>query len=141
MEQMRAPIAGFGHGPVATVAPHTTLREAARAMHEASIGALGVRDGATLVAVFSERDLLDALATGADPDSATVGRHMSATVIAARPQDTLLDVALVMLEDGIRHVPLIDEYGRDTAMVSLRDLIRPMVLQAMTPTAGAAEVV
>ena len=136
MEQMRASITSVGHGPVVTATADVSLREAARLMHTNSIGALGVQGEKGLVAVFTERDLLDALAAGADPDTATVGEHMSTTMIAARPQDTVLDVALLMLEDGIRHVPIVDEYGRDQAMVSLRDLLRPMVLESMTHTPG-----
>lgn len=136
MEQMRAPITTVGHGPVVTATADLPLRDAARLMHTNSIGALGVRGEHGLVAVFSERDLLDALAAGADPDTATVGQHMSTTMIAARPHDTVLDVALLMLEDGIRHVPVVDDYGRDQAMVSLRDLLRPMVLESMTHSPG-----
>lgn len=136
MEQMREPITSIGHGPVVAVGAACTLREAARLMRSEGIGALGVRGENGLVAIFSERDLLDALATGADPDQATVGEHMSMTMIAARPHDTLLDVALLMLDDGIRHVPVVDDFGRDQAMVSLRDLLRPMLLQAMTHAPG-----
>ena len=134
MEQMRAPISTVAHGPVVSATPEMTLRAASRLMHTTSIGALGVRGPHGLVAVLSERDVLDALAQGADPDVATVGQHMSSTMVVARPGDTLLDVALVMLEDGIRHVPVVDEYGRDSAMASLRDLLRPMVLESMTPS-------
>jgi CBS domain-containing protein len=136
VDQMRAPVTTVGHAPVITATAAMSLREAARLMHTHSIGALGVLGENGLVAVLSERDLLDALAAGADPDTATVGEHMSTTMIAARPHDTVLDVALLMLEDGIRHVPVVDEYGRDTAMVSLRDLLRPLVLESMTHAPG-----
>lgn len=136
MEQMREPITSVAHGPVVSVGAACTLREAAKLMRSESIGALGVRGENGIVAIFSERDLLEALATGADPDTATVGEHMSVTLIAARPHDTVLDVALLMLDDAIRHVPVVDDYGRDMAMVSLRDLLRPMLLQAMTTMPG-----
>lgn len=136
MEQMREPITSVGHAPLVAVEPALTLRDAAALMHTESIGAVGVRGDRGIVAVFSERDLLDAIGTGVDPDVATVGAHMSKVMIATRPNDTVLDAALVMLDDEIRHLPVVDEYGRDLAMVSLRDLLRPLVLQAMTHAPG-----
>jgi hypothetical protein len=42
-----------------------------------------------------------------------------------------------MLDEGIRHLPLVDRYGRAEAMISLRDVERPLLLQAMTPPARA----
>jgi len=44
----------------------------------------------------------------------------------------VLDVALLMLEAGTRHLPIVDEVDRPQGMVSLRDLLRPLVVQAMT---------
>ena len=55
--------------------------------------------------------------------------------MSARPDDTVLDVALQMLDAGTRHLPVVDDLGRAQGMVSLRDLLRPLVLQAMTPPA------
>jgi CBS domain-containing protein len=133
MLNTREPISTLSHGPLVTVAPEATLREAAHQLYADTIGALAVVSGHGIVGVLSERDLVDALAKGADPDSATVADHLSAPVITARPADPLLDVALQMLDGGIRHIPLVDEYGGVQGMVSLRDLIRPLVLQAMTP--------
>lgn len=133
MQHTREPVAMFSHGPLVVATPEMTLRDAARLLHTSSIGAVAVRGEQHLIGIFSERDLVDALGVGADPDLTTVGAHMSHTFISARPSDLVVDVALLMLEDGIRHVPLVDEYGKDHGMVSLRDLIRPLVLQAMTP--------
>lgn len=133
MLSTREPISTLSHGPLVTVAPEATLRDAAQQLYADTIGALAVLGEHGIVGVLTERDLVDALAKGADPDIATVADHLSAPVISARPADPVLDVALQMLDGGIRHIPLVDEYGRAQGMVSLRDLIRPLVLQAMTP--------
>jgi CBS domain-containing protein len=133
MLNTREPVAGLSHGPLVSIAPSATLREAAHQLYADTIGALVVIDAGGIAGVLTERDLVDALALGADPDVATVSTHLSAPVVTARPDDPVLDVALQMLDGGIRHVPLVDALGHPQGMVSLRDLIRPLVLQAMTP--------
>jgi CBS domain-containing protein len=51
-------------------------------------------------------------------------------VISARPDDPQLDAAFIMLDDVIRHVPLVDEDGTVTGMVSMRDLLPPLLAEA-----------
>lgn len=133
MLQTREPISAHSTSPLRSVAPTATLREAARVLHLETIGAVAVDGEQGIAGVFSERDLVDALAAGADPDVATVGERMTNRVISVRPDDPVLDVALLLLEDGIRHAPVIDDLGRPQGMVSLRDLLRPLIQQAMTP--------
>jgi CBS domain-containing protein len=122
-----------GSATLIATAPTTTLRAAAQELYRADIGILAVRDEGHLVGLLSERDLVRAVAHHADLDTLTVAEAMSSPPVTARPDDPVLDVALVMLDDGIRHLPLVDEYGRQAGLISLRDLIRPLVLQAMTP--------
>lgn len=133
MLNTREPVSSLSHGPLVTIDPGATLRGAAHQLYADTIGALAVEGEEGIVGVFTERDLVDAIARGADPDRATVADHLSSPVVTARPGDPVLDVALQMLDGGIRHIPLVDDVGRAQGMVSLRDLIRPLVLQAMTP--------
>jgi CBS domain-containing protein len=133
MQNTREPVSTLGHGPLVTIAPDATLRMAAHQLYADTIGALAVQGREGLVGVLSERDVVNALARGADPDTATVAEHLSTPVITARLGDPVLDVALQMLDVAVRHLPLVDEFGHAQAMVSLRDLLRPLVLQAMTP--------
>jgi CBS domain-containing protein len=59
---------------------------------------------------------------------------MTPRVIAVRPDDRLLDVAYLMFDDVIRHVPVVDEYGELTGVVSVRDLLRPLLADALGGT-------
>jgi CBS domain-containing protein len=123
----------IAHHPLLTIRPGATLREAARSLHGSSVGALGVEGEHELAGVLTERDIVDAIAQGADVDVAVVQQHLSTPVMSVRPEDTVLDVALQMLDAGTRHLPVVDDLDRPQGMVSLRDLLRPLVLQAMTP--------
>jgi CBS domain-containing protein len=119
--------------PLRTLPPTATLREAATVLHLEEVGAVAVADEGRVLGVVTERDVVDALARGTDPDADTVGHLMTAPAITARPDDRVLDVAILMLDRWIRHVPIVDELGTAIGMVSVRDVLRPVVLQALTP--------
>lgn len=124
-------VSDYGTPDLIGTEPSTTLREAALLLHNADVGALVVRDRHGLVGVVTERDLVRGLANGRDPDQATVGSSMSVPPITARPEDRVLEVALLLLDRGIRHLPLVDADGREWGMLSLRDLLRPLIVQAL----------
>ena len=61
----------------------------------------------------------------------TAEEAMTTYVISARPEDPLFDVAAQMLDDAIRHLPVVDENGGVVGMVSVRDLLCPLLLDAL----------
>ena len=117
---------------VATVAPGTTVREVLAGLAEHGVGALVVTaDGQRIDGIVSERDLVAAAATGTDFDGDTAAGAMSADVVCLRPADRLYDAAVDMLDLGIRHVPVVDERGTVEGIVSIRDLIRPLLVRSL----------
>lgn len=112
------------------VAPTDSLRDVARVLWEESVGAAVVGTADAPAGVVSERDLVAHLAQGADPDVATAEEAMTRHLVSARPDDQLLDVAFIMLDGVIRHVPLVEERGTVVGMVSMRDLLRPLIIDA-----------
>jgi CBS domain-containing protein len=113
------------------IAADETLRAVAHTLWTESVGALVVGDARHPVGVISERDVVTALAQGADPDAVTAADVMTRHVISARLEDPLFDAASRMLDDAIRHLPVADENGTVVGMVSIRDLIRPLLLDAL----------
>jgi signal-transduction protein with cAMP-binding, CBS, and nucleotidyltransferase domain len=117
--------------PPVVVPPQTPLRLAAEVMDEHSIGAVVVATDKRTVGILSERDVVSALAWGADPDEVTVAAAMSHDVVTLQRHDTLYDAAVDMLDLGIRHVPVLDERGAPVGMVSVRDLLRPLLTASL----------
>lgn len=113
------------------VPPETPLRQVADVMAERSIGAVLVGEPRRLLGIVSERDLVAALAAGADAERATAAGAMSADVVSLRPADRLYDAAIHMLDLGIRHVPVVDERGTVDGIVSIRDLLRPLLVRSL----------
>ena len=71
---------------VLTLGPGHTLRDAATRMVEKGVGAaIVVDDEYPGPRIISERDILNSLGKGQDPDSESIGEHMSDTLIAAAP--------------------------------------------------------
>jgi len=109
-----------------------TLRSVAHKLWSESVGVVVIGDERHALAVISERDIVAELAHGADPDVTTAGDTMTAHVISVRPEDPLYEAAGHMLDDGIRHLPVIDKDHRVAGMVSVRDLLRPLLLDALS---------
>jgi signal-transduction protein with cAMP-binding, CBS, and nucleotidyltransferase domain len=109
------------------VPPEMSLRTVADVMAGHDIGAVIVGTTTNVLGIVSERDIVGALAAGADPDQATAAGAMSVAIVSVRPTDTVYDAAVDMLDRGIRHVPVLDDRGEVLGMVSVRDLLRPLM--------------
>ncbi|MFO1069475.1 MAG: CBS domain-containing protein [Geminicoccaceae bacterium] len=99
-----------------------TARHAAEQMRERRIGAVLVVDGARLVGIVTERDLVfRVVAAGRDPAATTLGEIMTAEPQTLAPDDTAA-AALARMRDGrYRHLPVL-RGGQIVGMVSIRDL-------------------
>jgi signal-transduction protein with cAMP-binding, CBS, and nucleotidyltransferase domain len=122
-----------GMSPVVlTVGPGHTLREAASKMVEKKTGAAIVIDEESPAPrIITERDLLNSVGNGEDPDSERVGDHMSDSVIAAAPDWSLERAAAEMSRRGIRHLVVYD--GPDlVGVLSMRDIVRVWTSEGAT---------
>ncbi|TRV76285.1 CBS domain-containing protein [Streptomyces sp. 130] len=109
---------------VLTIGPAHTLRQAARLMSARRIGAAVVHDPDTCgVGILTERDILDAVGAGQDPDTETASAHTTTDVVFAAPGWTLEEAAAAMAHGGFRHLIVLDDDG-PVGIVSVRDIIR-----------------
>jgi CBS domain-containing protein len=109
---------------VLTVGPSHTLREASRQMAGRKVGAAAVIDpDSPGPGIITERDILNAIAEGQDPDTEVVGDHLTEDLIVAAPDWSLERAAQVMIDGGFRHLLVID--GADIGgVLSMRDIVR-----------------
>ena len=109
---------------VLTVGPGHTLRDAARLMAERRVGAAVVQDPeASGPGIITERDVLDSLGTGQDPDKELVGDHLTADIVHAHPTWSLEEAAATMVRGSFRHLVIIDG-GDVCGLISMRDIVR-----------------
>ena len=117
---------------VLTIGPGHTLREAARLMTEKSVGAGVVIDEEYPgPRVISERDILNSLGRGEDPDKERVGDHTSDTLICAAPDWSLERAAMEMSNRHIRHLVVV-ESGELVGILSMRDIVRVWTSEGAT---------
>ena len=99
-----------------------SLDVAADRMSWHQVGALPVLEGQHLVGIITERDLTAALAEGADPVLTPVSDYMTAAPEVLGPDSEFADAAQVMLELGIRHLPVVRS-GQLVGVLSMRDVL------------------
>ena len=106
---------------VLTVAPEDTLGEAAAKMTERGVGAVVVSDFGRMIGILSERDIMRAVADRIHSSEARVREWMTSDPITATPDTTIEEAGRTMLENGFRHLPVVDG-ERAVGIVSLRDV-------------------
>ena len=109
---------------VLTIGPAHTLRQAAAMMSKRRIGAAVVIDPEHAgIGILTERDLLDSMAAGEDPDAELVAQHRTEELVYASPDWTLEQAATAMIRGGFRHLVVIE--GHEVAgLLSMRDIVR-----------------
>ncbi len=104
-----------------TESPQDSIRSAAERMWRQQTGSLVITEDGRLAGIITERDLLRAVALGADPDKTTVDDAMTAEVYTVPPGMPLQEAAREMATRWIRHLPVV-EAGRLLGVVSMRDV-------------------
>ena len=106
------------------VVPQATVLDAVHKMNHEHIGALLVRDGADVVGIFTERDVLcRVLESGRDPKATAVGEVMTTEIVAVDPDTGIKEAMAIITERRCRHLPVM-EHGELRGLVSIGDLTR-----------------
>ena len=117
---------------VLTVNPGHSLREAAVAMAERRVGAAVVMDlEQPGPGILTERDILQSIGSGQDPDRERVSDHLSSQLTFAAPDWSLEAAAEAMVRGGFRHLVVVDG-GKLTGILSMRDIVRCWVSDGAT---------
>jgi len=105
-----------------TIESRATLAEAIRVMAENNIGILPVVENGRLVAVFSERDAVRAIANGASLED-DVMKYATRNPKVVRCSDSLKVAIDTMLSLNVRHVIGV-ENGKPGCVASVRDILQ-----------------
>lgn len=125
--------------------PSLSLKEALALMHAEKSGYVVIADrNAKAVGMFTEREvLMKVLQPGVSLDE-PVSKYMRTDVHTLLKSDTVGAAIDAMDQFGIRHVPLVDEYGQVNGIVSIRTIVTflaelfPTEIFNLPPTAHQA---
>src|SRR5215510_12233264 len=113
---------------VITVTRTASVMEAVEVMAAARVGSVLIVDDGRLAGIFSERDvMLRVVLEHRDPSKTRVEEVMTSPVISIPTKSTGDDALKIMVDEHIRHLPIVDERGRAQAIVSMRSLLQEKV--------------
>jgi CBS domain-containing protein len=109
---------------VLTIGPGHTIRDAATRMTERGVGAAVVVDEEQPgPGIITERDILQSIGSGQNPDTERVCDHLSPKVTYAAPDWSLERAADAMVRGSFRHLVVVDG-GEVIGVLSMRDIVR-----------------
>ena len=117
---------------VVTVSPGVTLHDAASSMADRKVGAAVVIDPEQPgPGIITERDVLQSVGRGEDPNTEFVRDHLSPELTFAAPDWSLERAAEAMVAGGFRHLVVVDG-GEMVGVLSMRDIVRCWVEDGAT---------
>ncbi|MDX2080475.1 MAG: CBS domain-containing protein [Terrimicrobiaceae bacterium] len=117
-------------GEVYSVPRSALVADVVAALVERRIGAVLVRDGAELVGIVSERDIIRCLFEHrGDVLGLTAGEVMTAPLITISAGDSVVEAMELMTDRRIRHLPVM-ESGQLAGLVSIGDLVKRRIAEA-----------
>ncbi len=105
-----------------------TVRDCAKAMRTRHVGSLVVVDEERHpLGVITDRDIaIETVALDRDPDAATAREAMTSPAIVAEEEESIVDALARMRECGIRRLPVVNEEGVLTGVVTNSNLLEEM---------------
>lgn len=103
------------------IEPGTTVAEAATTMGSHKVGGALVTVEGKLVGIFTERDIVKALAAHFDAAGHPVEQWMTKDPETVSPSESENDALDIMLAHGFRHLPVVDD-GELVGIISIRDV-------------------
>jgi signal-transduction protein with cAMP-binding, CBS, and nucleotidyltransferase domain len=104
------------------IGPERTIRDAARIMEEAGVGALAVIEGEQLVGIVTDRDLVRRGMARDLPADARIDAVMTAPVVTIDADADLHDTFVVFRTHAVRRLALV-RAGQFVGMITVDDLL------------------
>lgn len=112
------------------ISPESSSREAAALMLEKDVGCFIVSGNQGPEGIVTERDILrKATVVGANPNKVRVGEIMSIPLIAITLDSSIGDAAKKMIDNRIKRLAVVGEYGTLLGLVTMTDIIAWMAKQ------------
>lgn len=114
---------------VFSITPGMTVAQACRELEHRRVGALVVCDGEGVAGVFSERDVVRAVAAdGARALDHPVSNYMTQNVIYAEATEQMSALMSRMTDRRIRHLPVLAN-GRLAGVISIGDVVKCQIAE------------
>lgn len=110
-------------GGVYCTSPSAKVIDAIHQMNRHKIGALMVMNDDQVAGIFTERDVLRrVIGEGLSPNDCTVGDVMTREIVLCRPDTPMDEIAAIMQQRRVRHLPVIDQHDHLHGLISIGDV-------------------
>ena len=135
---VRAILSGKG-GDVKSIAPDATVADAVKLLALHRIGAVPVTDGTGVIGIFSERDVIYALAReGSTALDHKISDVMTTPALTVETDAPVMSALSMMSRRRIRHLPVVED-GKMVGFVSIGDLVKSRIDQIEAEAAALRE--
>jgi CBS domain-containing protein len=110
---------------VISVEKSLTLKEVAEIMTKNNVGSVIVVDHGKPIGIITEKDIIRALGNGKDLNT-KAEEIMTASLITIREDAPITGALSLMRTNNIRHLPVVNEDGKLTGILSIRDVARAL---------------
>lgn len=108
-----------------TVKPGNSIVEAAKLMRGEERGLAPIVEDGRLIGVVTEHDIARrVVAEGRDPQMTLVQDVASRNLVTIDPEQELGDALALMVQYGVRHLPVIEEDGTLAGVLAYADVLR-----------------
>jgi CBS domain-containing protein len=115
---------------VITVRPNTTVLEVIGLLKEYNLGSVVISpDGRQVAGIVTERDIVRRLTDGTEFLNGPVSEIMITDVHTCTAKDSVQSLMEIMTEQRIRHLPVVDDRGALTGIVSIGDAVKSHITQ------------
>ncbi|MCL4672445.1 MAG: CBS domain-containing protein [Sphingomonadaceae bacterium] len=103
--------------------PETSIGDAARLMRQHKVSTLTICADGKLLGIFTDKDLRNRVVAADVPGTEPVGAVMTGNPRTLPASASLAEAVALMASGGFRHIPLVDEAGRLSGMLSATDIL------------------
>ncbi len=129
------PVGEIARREVVTGTPTETAAELAYKMRERGIGSVViVNENNEPIGIVTERDLvIKVVSEGRHPDEVIAENIMSSPVITVEEDIDVNEAIKIMVNRGIRRLPIVNEEGKLVGIITMQDLlaIEPHIIQTI----------
>ncbi len=104
-----------------------TVRDAIRLMQDHCVGCVFVTEYSRPIGVFTERDVLTRIMAGALPLDTSILEVMTKNPQVITEGNSVANVIQTMYDGGFRHMPVVDDSGHLTHVVSVKRIVEYLV--------------
>jgi CBS domain-containing protein len=101
----------------------TTIADAVQLMHARDVSTLAIYDEGALTGIFTDKDLRNRVVAAGLPLEGKIGDVMTPSPLTLSTDSSAAEAMALMTSGGFRHIPLLDEAGALSGILSATDIL------------------